>query len=683
MTIGSQDPLVLRYDHNVIEHLGLKLYQNRPTRVIAELVSNSWDADSPEVRVKLNDEPSRWVAVHDAGAGMDQSVLAHRFLVIGAPKRRNPSEKSPGGRNLMGRKGIGKLAAFGIAKQVDVITVTQDSAIWMRLELDAILDETKSGAASYEPEILHHGTALNISLSEQNDPTGQVREFKEFISGHEGTGTLILMSDLTLKRPISQDQLTESLGRRLIASVGHDFDVYVNDSKVTQESSLPKFEFRIPKEGVTTQDVGGHEVSYWVGFVERADWPQDQAGVGVYSHGKIAQDRPFTFGVKGKEIYTRYMYAVVKADWLDEQDTDLISTDRTSVDWDSEHTSALYEWGTGKVREWVREFESWRKGKEKDENLKRVKSGIETGIVPRITSEEQEQVADLLADVTPALGKDEDAKTNLANAVSSAWVQKPMRTLIRDLWSDLGSSRSMPEKFSSVVEKLASHTVPESLNLAVVFAQRAFALSKMYDYVHHGKELDLQKLIEQFPWIIEPDSAFLTADKTLKRVVLEAEEKGLTPTGRREKTVAGVPDRNKPDFVFLSSPDNERLIVCELKSPTSDLTIDNRQQLADYLTHLEVTYPDAEIKGYLIGRRPKGLNLKRVDMEIIAWVDVLKRSRARYVVFLAAMLSAADTQDDARIVQVREFGDKETRELLQQIAEKNPSLKDVMDSWGD
>ena len=37
-------PLELRFSHNIIEHLGLKLYQNKPTNVLAELVSNSWDA---------------------------------------------------------------------------------------------------------------------------------------------------------------------------------------------------------------------------------------------------------------------------------------------------------------------------------------------------------------------------------------------------------------------------------------------------------------------------------------------------------------------------------------------------------------------------------------------------------------------------------------------------------------
>ena len=95
-------------------------------------------------------------------------------------------------------------------------------------------------------------------------------------------------------------------------------------------NTLPEFEFRIPDSGEQIDSVDGHDVRCWVGFVRTAAWPQDQAGVGVYAHGKIAQDRPFTFGVRGKEIFTRYMFGVVQADWLDELAGDVISTDRTS-----------------------------------------------------------------------------------------------------------------------------------------------------------------------------------------------------------------------------------------------------------------------------------------------------------------------------------------------------------------
>ena len=146
---------------------------------------------------------------------------------------------------------------------------------------------------------------------------------------------------------LARGQLIDSLGTRFTVTLQGGFTVTVNGVVASTVNALPEFELRIPEVGYTTEMVDAREVKSWVGFVKSASWPQDQAGVGVYSHGKIAQDRPFTFGVKGKEIFTRYMFGVVEADWLDEFGTDLISTDRTSVNWDALETEESIPVGAG------------------------------------------------------------------------------------------------------------------------------------------------------------------------------------------------------------------------------------------------------------------------------------------------------------------------------------------------
>jgi len=72
---SSSQPLTLRFAHNVIEHLGLKLYQNKPTNVLAELVSNSWDAMAPNVFIDLDLSGSGTptaISVFDDGRGMSK-----------------------------------------------------------------------------------------------------------------------------------------------------------------------------------------------------------------------------------------------------------------------------------------------------------------------------------------------------------------------------------------------------------------------------------------------------------------------------------------------------------------------------------------------------------------------------------------------------------------------------------
>ena len=67
------DRYVLRFSNNIIEHLGVKLYQNKPTNVIAEYIANSWDAgaENVDVTIRNSSQPNTSViAITDDGEGM-------------------------------------------------------------------------------------------------------------------------------------------------------------------------------------------------------------------------------------------------------------------------------------------------------------------------------------------------------------------------------------------------------------------------------------------------------------------------------------------------------------------------------------------------------------------------------------------------------------------------------------
>jgi len=110
----------IKFDKNTIDHLGIKLYSSFPP-VIAELISNSYDADAENVEIKINYE-EKIVTVMDNGTGMTHAELNRNFLVIGRNRRK---EEGTGisklkGRKVTGKKGLGKLAVFGIAKTIEV-----------------------------------------------------------------------------------------------------------------------------------------------------------------------------------------------------------------------------------------------------------------------------------------------------------------------------------------------------------------------------------------------------------------------------------------------------------------------------------------------------------------------------------------------------------------------------------
>lgn len=586
----------------------------------------------------------------------------------------------------MGRKGIGKLAPFGIARVVDVVTSAVNVAgsppivHWLRFRLSELLGVGEA-EKRYPPEVIANGLPVD-QVSMVQDTTGQVKLWRDHIMAH-GCGTIVVLSDLSLARAIPEDSLLASLGERFTVAIERGVEVRVNGRLASSSNALPELDFRIPTSGVISETVGGREVKAWAGFVKSAQWPQDQAGVGVYAHGKIAQDRPFTFGVKGREIFSRYMFAVVEADWLDEQSEDLISTDRTTVNWDSPATADLFRWGGEKVKEWIASFEKWRSDMDLQQNKDLVQTALRSGRASHVTSVEEDEIARLISQITPSFGKDEEAKSRMVTAVADAWVQKPMRRLIRDLWDSVGKSSDVPpERFTTMVERLSSYAVPESLNLAVVFAQRAFALTRLHDYVHHGTETNLQNLIERFPWIVEPDLAVLTANQQLRTAISKAESLGQIPTGRRA-TVGGVPDNNKPDFVFLSSPNDQCIVVVELKNPQVDLTIDNRSQLVDYLNYFEAHYSATQISGYLIGRRPDSLQAQDKRVEIIGWSDILNRSRSRNLELLAAMILATggSNSHDARLADAIQLGGPEATQMLEKLATEHEEIRKLMEDF--
>ncbi len=116
--------LEMTFDTNTIDHLGIKLYSTLPP-VIAELISNAYDADATNIIVKLNDTISKekTIEIIDDGQGMDFDEINDAFLVIGRNRRIESNERTINGRLVIGRKGLGKLSVFGIAGEIELTTI--------------------------------------------------------------------------------------------------------------------------------------------------------------------------------------------------------------------------------------------------------------------------------------------------------------------------------------------------------------------------------------------------------------------------------------------------------------------------------------------------------------------------------------------------------------------------------
>ncbi|WP_151867940.1 ATP-binding protein [Acinetobacter soli] len=696
---------VLKYSHNIIEHLGLKLYQNKPTNVIAELVSNSWDAYATNSWIDILSKSGSPIAIlaSDDGQSMSDKEIIENWLIV-AKKKKGERQVDEKKRKPMGRKGIGKLAPFGIGKKVDLVTFKENTINWLSLNYKDMMSRTEDELISvYPPKVV----AENLTSFDEDSIQEYLTTLDEKIKNKilerveqiklAGHGTIIICHDLNLKRIIDTETLKKSLGRRFTVTLNTPFfKVHVNDTELSEEECLPKFIMRVPETGMEDElidipqfdndgnpkiDVNGEQltckkpIKYWVGFVSSSDQTQDQSGIGVFAHGKMAQDRPFTFDSKGLEIKTRYMYGVIEADWVDEYEDDIISTDRTSIDWGYLGLPAFFEWGKSFVRQRIKEYDQYKKDNvEKDLDIKISEKIPEKS---SITESEKKHLRNLLLDVIPENDLDDEQQGKLIEATAKAWTHEPARKLIKSLWEQ--TSHFENNNFPDLLNQLVDELVPESLSLAVVFSQRVYALTQLYQRITLGKETQLQKLLEEFPWILGNNYENYFPNNTLKTICLEAESKGLTPS---KHFLSPMPeDKTRPDFVFMNTASDNEFLIIELKGPELAIGANEIQQLASYIMYIRQRFHGCKIKGVLVSGSFVEGALEDCPPSItpITWNNILLNSRHNHMELLAALLAGSDADaNDARVKQICELGGEPVTDFLTSMSKNNPDLDSIM-----
>lgn len=112
-----------------VELLGRKQIRDSVT-ALAEIMKNAYDADAELLRVEFLTEDTKnpCIVICDTGVGMDEEELKNKWLVLGTPsKLENQKKKTPGGRALMGAKGIGRLAISRLGQQMWMFTKKTDT----------------------------------------------------------------------------------------------------------------------------------------------------------------------------------------------------------------------------------------------------------------------------------------------------------------------------------------------------------------------------------------------------------------------------------------------------------------------------------------------------------------------------------------------------------------------------
>ena len=516
----------------MLELLGSQMYKRRDT-ALAELVANAWDAGAYEVHVSVPTEGynpcTSSITVSDDGVGMTESQVSAEYMVVGR-NRRSDGGGLPGPRKVMGRKGIGKLAGFGIAETIEVETTSGGETTKFALN---IRDLKKEGNEIADVPIL-----------------GVVED-----AGDTSTGTTIRLKGLKQITPPDSEVLILSLGRRFSRVVHGEMGMWVNGERVVEP--MIDFEERVPPTGWETADVDGYSVRYFYGFSKKVLRSNLLRGFTLYANGKTAQAPPYFFGAEttaSGQHATRYMYGAVEVDYLDEgtdDEGDLISTDRQEVDWESPETVPLKAWGDQLTR---KAFRDWVKRRQK-----RVEQGIleDEDLCRRINRLDKPSQTNLMKAVR-VLGRaeaDPGKLLELAGMLVAAFEYRHFHDVARKI-EDLDD----PKELTTLLEHLAEWKVLESRAILEVVRGRLQIIEKFHSMLvndapetapRKGME-NLHDLIADYPWLLDPQWQVLSEEKGITTQLREWGDDDIEPD-----------DRERYDFLALTGP--RQLVVIEIK----------------------------------------------------------------------------------------------------------------------
>lgn len=624
----------------LFKHLGLQMYSGA-VPAISELISNAYDAMARNVWIDIptgrSIQQTDKIVVKDDGHGMSVEECNSYYLSVGRDRRSGRTGKTEPyndliPRKVQGRKGIGKLAGFGIAERLEIRSVKKEIAHFA-LDYNAL---TKS------PDFVDTDTYTPDSLSEDGVIT------------KEHPNTTITLSRLKISRAINEDQFKRGIARRLLV-LDQDFVVYVNGKSITRQE-IP-LQFRFPEEiggWETVELANGRQIQWWAGFCKNTIPDEEQRGFVVYVRGKLAQ-MPWFFGLSGGawgQLGMQYLTGEIKADFLDEND-DLIATSRGTVRWDDPMAEPLKEWGCEKIKELLGKWAvKRRKVKIESPTIRQYIKQAEN--LPENERKTFEKVVNRICSI-PQLDKYEDGTDIADDLVKFAYNALTNRSFLKAIRRLNTASPNDVEHFEKI---LSDWDILEAVNTAHLVKGRVEIIQK-FEQMIKGRvreKPDMQDYLRDHPWLIDPKWTMLTHERSLDRTVLDNFQ--IPSSGDR----GGA---QRLDFFCLG--DSQAAHIVEVKRPGVLVGLNELLQLERYVHFLrerlqggatDNMYKRAVVKGLLIADRIRqgdemfaSDRQKAGTFDIRTWDNLLTTARTMHKEFLDAVTKRAP-RDDPRMVQL-------------------------------
>ena len=650
--VTSDREYIMRVSGGLVKHLGLQMYSGA-VPAIGELISNAWDAMARNVWITIPlDQPleqNDQIIVKDDGHGMTFQECNDAYLVIGRDRRkaegdygRKYNNLKP--RKLQSRKGIGKLAGFGIADRIEIRSVSQGEISNFALDYDKIVrDQDFVSKGGYKPERLEDDGQKTV----------------------DAPGTAVTLLNLKITRSIPRDQFIKSMARRFTI-MSADFKVFVNGTQITKEEH--PFQFRYPKAAGSWQTEelsNGQSIRWWAGFTQKPIADEGARGFVAYVRGKLAQT-PWFFDLSGGawgQHGLQYLTGEIVADFLDQTEgQDLIATDRGTVRWEDPLAAPLKEWGIKKTKELL---EQWASGRRREKiQSPRVKRYLE--LSEKLPERERRIFKAFVDRVTsiPQVDVDQEGRDILDELVEFGYNAITNRTFL-DIIRQLNAAD--PEALKKLADALTEWDIIEAVTTAHLVKGRVEIIRNFKAMIDAGvpEKPDMQEYLKQHPWLINPQWTMFSHEKSLDKLIEEKFKLSKTKSKEGKKRL---------DFFCLGDKYKFAHVV-ELKRPNETIGKKEFDQLRDYVLFLREKLQDSstdeefrqsEVKGLLVcskirkgDEQHRKVHQEGGVMDIRTWDNLLTISEQLHGKFFAVVKGRA-SKDDPRMRELDAFtaGDK-------------------------
>lgn len=565
----------------ILEHLGVAAYTSIK-KCLAELCSNCYDADAETVRISIPESFNKdsKIILEDDGLGMSPDDLRNKYLYIGYNRRDEGEKTSTKNRSIIGNKGIGKLAGFGIANTVEIKTVKNNIESHLLLNKDIFDNFSTLSECS-----------LKIETKETTQPDG----------------TTLTLSNLSPQsQPIDPLKLRQYLFK-VLPNVP-DFSVVVNEVVCSaEETPGEKVYFEHTFEGI----------GKLTGFYTIARVRQSHPGIVIRVRKRVVTE-PSLFGLEKRKHFSfsaEKIVGEVNADFLDPY----INTSRDNFLAEIEEVQILELYLNDFFSKIVDEIEKEAEGKRTSRIIEvtNVQEKLEK-LPPHIRTKARRVIEGVISKLKTA---SDDEIDELVDWIIKYFESNVLRELMNSI---INADSSDVERLSDLIKDWGLRQIN---NVTEIIKNQIDIIRKLEQLTDSDTSLEIEvhKLIENNLWLVKEGLELWASDRPLHKV-LEKEFDKIYKNNSDER----------PDLVCRSRNEGKEAVILEFKRPKVKVSMKHITQALSYKGIIKASRPNITYETYVVGRiyNPDVLatkdDLAKGGLYLWSFSEILQRSRARF-----------------------------------------------------